>query len=75
MQAVKLLTGLSARYNGSGTKLPLRCLLLVMSFGDVMATSLLNETPIDTASVTSIAKALVETVLAAYLSHKVYQAG
>jgi hypothetical protein len=46
-----------------------------MSFGDVVATSLLNETPFDTASVTSIAKAPVETVLAAYLSHKVYQAG
>lgn len=40
-----------------------------MTFGAVVATSLLNGTQIDAASVTSIAKALVETALAAYLSH------
>lgn len=73
MQGIKKLAGLFATDNGPGERVWLRTMLVALSFFGVVATSLLNGTPIDANTVSDLVKTLLGTALTAYLSHAFYR--
>jgi hypothetical protein len=73
LQGVKWLAGLYLSQNGPAERVWLRTLLIIFSFFGMVASSLLNGTPLDANTVTDDVRAVLGTLIAAYLSHAFYK--
>jgi hypothetical protein len=74
LQAFKYLGGFELFNNGAAARPLLRLFLAVLSVAGVGALNLLNGTPVDADSLTTLVKIAIEAAASALLSHGIYTA-
>lgn len=74
MSFIKLLAGMNIVGNPGRTHPMLRATLIVFSALGVVATAWLTGNAVDPNNISELVKALIETLVTAYLSHSVYKA-